>query len=120
MKQWEETLKQREEEVIQRAKTSLPSLTVNPNPGLPLQSQPSSSHALYPPSPDSIVPLGFESGSFPDDLDSHNVLAELKEGYGWSVVFNPKVKRMLDVSLVHTLMHEKYVPDEVKIGPLVD
>ena len=32
-----------------------------------------------------------------------------KEGSDWFAIFNPKVKRVLDVSLVHTLMHERYV-----------
>lgn len=49
-------------------------------------------------------------GGFLDDLDPHNVPPELKkEGSDWFAVFNPKVKRVLDVSLVHTLMHERYV-----------
>jgi WD40 repeat protein len=32
-----------------------------------------------------------------------------KEGSDWFAIFNPNVKRVLDVSLVHTLMHERYV-----------
>jgi len=56
------------------------------------------------------VPLGAGGGSFPDDLDLHNVPPELKrEGSDWFVMFDPKVKRVLDVALVHTLMHERYV-----------
>jgi len=48
--------------------------------------------------------------SFPDDLDIHSVAPELKkEGSDWFAIFNPKVKRVLDVSLVHTLMHERCV-----------
>ena len=48
--------------------------------------------------------------SIPDDLDIHSVAPELKkEGSDWFAIFNPKVKRMLDVSLVHTLMHERCV-----------
>lgn len=94
-----------------------PSSTVNSNPsapvgpGLPPPPQPSSSHAPYPPAPEgALVPLGAGSGSFPDDLDPHNVPPELKkEGSDWFAIFNPKVKRVLDVSLVHTLMHERYV-----------
>jgi glucose repression regulatory protein TUP1 len=47
---------------------------------------------------------------FPDDLDPQNVPPELKkEGNDWFAVFNGKVKRVLDVSLVHTLMHERCV-----------
>ncbi|KAG5649838.1 hypothetical protein H0H81_001827 [Sphagnurus paluster] len=49
-------------------------------------------------------------GSFPDDLDIHTVPPELKkEGSDWFAVFNPNAKRVLDVSLVHTLMHESVV-----------
>ena len=48
--------------------------------------------------------------SFPDDLDIHTIAPELKkEGSDWFAIFNPKVKRVLDVSLVHTLMHERWV-----------
>ncbi|PPQ66497.1 hypothetical protein CVT26_011185 [Gymnopilus dilepis] len=50
--------------------------------------------------------------SFPDDLDLHSVPSDMKkEGSDWFAVFNPnpKVKRVLDVSLVHTLMHESVV-----------
>jgi glucose repression regulatory protein TUP1 len=47
---------------------------------------------------------------FPDDLDIHTVDPALKkEGTDWFAIFNPKVKRQLDVSLVHTLMHERSV-----------
>jgi hypothetical protein len=45
-----------------------------------------------------------------DDLDMHNVPPELEEECSdWFTVFNPKVKRVLGVNLVHTLMHEWYV-----------
>jgi glucose repression regulatory protein TUP1 len=96
MEQWEE-------EVNQRAEIPPPSSpAANPNAGLPPQSQPSSSHASSSPAP--LVP-------FPGDLDPYSVPAELKkEGSDWFVLFNPKVKRELDVSLIHTLMHERYVP----------
>jgi len=55
---------------------------------------------------------GSGNQSFPDDLDIHNVPPDMKkEGSDWFAVFNPnpKVKRVLDVSLVHTLMHERFV-----------
>ena len=52
--------------------------------------------------------VGALSTSFPDDLDIHSVPPELKkEGSDWFAIFNPKVKRVLDVSLLHTLMHER-------------
>ena len=47
-----------------------------------------------------------------DDVVSgiHNIPPEFKkEGNDWSVIFNPKVKRVLDVNSVHTLMHERCV-----------
>lgn len=44
------------------------------------------------------------------DLDPDEVPKELKkEGSDWLAIFNPKVKRALDVNLVHTLMHESVV-----------
>ena len=44
------------------------------------------------------------------DLDPDEVPRELKkEGSDWIAIFNPKVKRVLDVNLVHTLMHESVV-----------
>lgn len=75
----------------------------NPPPGGPIESNPGASGAL--------APAGSASGSqFPDDLDPHNVPPEWKkEGVDWFAVFNPKVKRVLDVSLVHTVMYESVV-----------
>jgi glucose repression regulatory protein TUP1 len=47
---------------------------------------------------------------FPDDLDIHTVSSEYKrEGTDWYAVFNPQVKRTLDVQLAHTLQHESVV-----------
>ncbi|EKM75141.1 hypothetical protein AGABI1DRAFT_46849, partial [Agaricus bisporus var. burnettii JB137-S8] len=44
------------------------------------------------------------------DFDIHTAPSELKkEGTDWFAIFNPKFKRQLDVSLVHTLMHESVV-----------
>jgi len=86
-------------------------------PGLPPPSQTgSSSHAPYPPAgPSSSHIDGNTLGlinnapqSFPDELDVHNMPPEFKkEGSDWFAMFNPKVKRTLDVNLVHTLMHER-------------
>jgi hypothetical protein len=46
--------------------------------------------------------------SFPDDLDLRNVPPDMKkEGSDWFVEFNPKVKKALDVRLVHALNHKK-------------
>ena len=42
----------------------------------------------------------------PDDLSLHNVPPEYrKEGLDWHVVFNPKVKKVLDVNLMHNFAH---------------
>lgn len=106
-------------------------------PGLPPSSQSGASGAPYPsssgpggsmegnslglipagPSQSSLVHSSGSSGppppapvSFPDDVDAHNVPPEYKkEGSDWFALFNTKVKRVLDVSLVHTLMHESVV-----------
>lgn len=44
------------------------------------------------------------------ELDPEEVPKDLKkEGSDWWAIFNPKVKRVLDVNLVHTLMHESVV-----------
>ena len=47
---------------------------------------------------------------FLDDLDQFTLPPEFrKEGSDWIAIFNPKAKRVLDVSLVHTLAHEELV-----------
>ena len=96
-------------------------------PGLP---PPPSAHTPYAPGPgnpppsSSVEPSSTASssiaptnppntGQFPDGLDPLSVSPDMKkEGSDWFAVFNPKVKRVLDVSLVHTLMHERCVPLE--------
>jgi general transcriptional corepressor TUP1 len=56
----------------------------------------------------SLAPIS-ENSSFLDELDPLSVPAELKkEGSDWFAIFNPKIKRVLDVNLVHTLHHERY------------
>jgi hypothetical protein len=60
-----------------------------------------------------VLPLPTLSGAmanpFPDEMDIHTISPEYKrEGADWYAVFNPKVKRVLDVQLVHNLMHERY------------
>ena len=55
--------------------------------------------------PDQQVVSTSSTGGFPDDLD---IPAEYKrEGTDWFAIFNPKQKRVLDIQLVHTLMHER-------------
>jgi len=42
------------------------------------------------------------------DLDIYSVPSEHKtEGTDWFAIFNPRATRQLEVSLVHTLMHER-------------
>lgn len=54
-----------------------------------------------------LAPIS-ENSSFLDDLDPLSVPPELKrEGSDWFAIFNPKIKRVLDVNLVHTLHHER-------------
>ena len=55
----------------------------------------------------SLAPIS-ENSSFLDELDPLSVPPELKkEGSDWFAIFNPKIKRALDVNLVHTLHHER-------------
>ncbi|RDB30643.1 Transcriptional repressor tup12 [Hypsizygus marmoreus] len=47
---------------------------------------------------------------FVEDLTLNNVPPEFrKEGSDWFAVFNPRIKRTLDISLVHTLIHASVV-----------
>lgn len=94
---------------------------------IPLSTSGPSSSSGIPPGPGSALgPVGGGSGlpltaatttgstatSFPEEFDVHNISPEFKkEGSDWFAIFNPKVKRVLDVSLVHTLMHERCVCD---------
>ena len=58
--------------------------------------------------PDQQVVSTSSTGGFPDDLDIHTLPAEYKrDGTDWFAIFNPNQKRVLDVQLVHTLMHER-------------
>ena len=44
---------------------------------------------------------------FLEDLDRSMLPPESKkEGSDWFATFNPKAKRVLDVTLVHTLIHK--------------
>jgi len=52
---------------------------------------------------------------FLGDLDRSTLAPEFKkEGGDWFATFNPKAKRVLDVSLVHTLVHGKLVVSFVR------
>ncbi|MCO5585343.1 hypothetical protein L7F22_039276 [Adiantum nelumboides] len=62
------------------------------------------------PSPAPNAAAGNNSLANLSELDPEDVPKDLKkEGSDWWAIFNPKVKRQLDVSLVHTLMHESVV-----------
>ncbi|KAG6900067.1 hypothetical protein C0995_004389 [Termitomyces sp. Mi166 len=88
--------------------------TTPPDPALPPP------HVLYPAGPSSVRPHPRSpsdyhlppinptpQSSFPDEL---NVPPEFrKEGSDWFAVFNPRVKRSLDISLVHNLVHASVV-----------
>ncbi|KAF8901624.1 hypothetical protein CPB85DRAFT_124837 [Mucidula mucida] len=70
-------------------------------PGMPL---------IHPLPSAAPTPLSVDTAGALTDIDLSNVPSELKtEGTDWFVIFNPKVKRVLDVNLVHTLMHESVV-----------
>jgi glucose repression regulatory protein TUP1 len=44
--------------------------------------------------------------SLPEELTLQSVPPEFrKEGPEWCAVFNPKVKKVLDLNLVHTFVH---------------
>jgi len=44
------------------------------------------------------------------ELDIETIPREhKKEGQGWSVLWNPKSKKQLDINPVHTLVHERWV-----------
>lgn len=60
--------------------------------------------AVAPPAPVSSGP------SFLDDLDPATLPSEFKkDGSDWWAVFNPNTKRVLDVTLMHSLIHETVV-----------
>ena len=50
------------------------------------------------------------TSSFPEKFNVENILPEFKKEDDWFAIFNPKVKRVPDVTLVHTLVHERGVP----------
>ena len=86
---------------------------------IPLNTSGPSSSGI-PPGPGSALgPVGLSltgtatpgaSSSFPEEYNVHSIPPEYKkEGNDWFAIFNPNVKRVLDVTLVHTLMHERCV-----------
>lgn len=57
--------------------------------------------ATGPPEPSATPAPSFDPETAPKDLK--------KEGSDWMTMFNPNVKRVLDVGLVHTLVHDSCV-----------
>ncbi|BGP55489.1 proteinral transcription repressor [Rhodotorula sphaerocarpa] len=57
--------------------------------------------ATGPPEPSATPAPSFDPETAPKDLK--------KEGSDWMTMFNPNVKRVLDVGLVHTLVHDSVV-----------
>ncbi|KAH9024307.1 hypothetical protein EDB85DRAFT_276626 [Lactarius pseudohatsudake] len=56
----------------------------------------------------SLAPIS-ENSLFLEELDPLSVPPELKkEGRDWFAVFNPKIKRALDINLVYTLHHKRH------------
>ncbi|KAI9808521.1 MAG: transcriptional regulatory protein rco1 [Sarcosagium campestre] len=82
-----------------------------PGPATPQQGPPSQ----YPPSPQvprPTPPPQYQTnvGNVLADLDPERLPAhQKKEGSDWFAVFNPRVPRVLDVDLVHTLVHDSVV-----------
>ena len=61
-------------------------------------------------------PSGSASPLFLKDLDRSTLPQEFKKEDGdWFATFNPKVKRVLDVDLVHTLPHDRLVVSFVQL-----
>lgn len=98
-----------------------------PPPPAPHGSYASSSSNHIPPgeaASNALVPINSNSApgpaAFVDDIDIHTIPPEFKkDGPDWFAVFNPKVKRVLDVNLVHTLVHERLVISVVHVTGLI-
>lgn len=56
-----------------------------------------------------LPPMNLVPKSLPTELKFHVPPEFKKEFSDWSVIFNPDVPRVLDVNLVHTLAHERFV-----------
>ncbi|KAF9442429.1 WD40 repeat-like protein [Macrolepiota fuliginosa MF-IS2] len=78
--------------------------------GLPPLAAPSLGHPTVDFGVGATGPVAGSDQGFPGGLDIHTIPPELKkEGTDWFAIFSPKVKRQLDVALVHTLIHESVV-----------
>ncbi|KAJ3746676.1 WD40-repeat-containing domain protein [Lentinula detonsa] len=57
-----------------------------------------------------VVPINTPGGGLPDESELATLPSEFKrEGTDWFIVYNPKVEKVLNVNLAHTLMHESVV-----------
>ena len=64
------------------------------------------------------VPFAFKAHAIMEDwvtAEDDPVSELFKHGYGWFAVFNPKVKRRLDVGLTHKLSHDRYLAQQFGI-----
>ncbi|KAJ6624922.1 WD40-repeat-containing domain protein [Mycena sp. CBHHK59/15] len=81
-----------------------PAARLTPTPGPPAQ------RPLPPPQSQPAPPRPAPMNEFLDNVDPANVHPDWKkEGSDWFVIYNPKIKRALDVSLMHTFTHETVV-----------
>lgn len=60
--------------------------------------------------PSAMAKEGSKESEKQAEFDPENVTRDLKkEGSDWMTMYNPNVKRVLDVGLVHTLVHDSCV-----------
>ncbi|KAJ7281959.1 chromatin associated protein [Mycena rebaudengoi] len=79
-----------------------------PGPRPPLPPSQQSQSVSVPPLPPAPRPAPMNE--FLENLEPLTVHPDWKkEGSDWFVIYNPKIKRTLDVSLIHTFMHETVV-----------
>ncbi|KAH0543346.1 hypothetical protein FGG08_002302 [Glutinoglossum americanum] len=88
-------------------------------PGLPGPATPQQTQTAPYPDPRASPRVARPTPPPPQSLNVGNTLADLdpdrlpphqkKEGQDWFAVFNPRVQRVLDVDLVHTLPHDSVV-----------
>ncbi|GAA5887385.1 hypothetical protein JCM5296_007120 [Sporobolomyces johnsonii] len=79
-------------------------------PTLPPISHSAPSPAAPPPPPAAATPAKDEKPVEVTSFDPETAPKDLKkEGSDWMTMFNPNVKRVLDVGLVHTLVHDSVV-----------
>ena len=70
-----------------------------------------------------VFPAAASSQSVPalhvHEIDWDTVPPEFKkQGSNWFTVSNPKTERVIDVSLMHTLPHERFVPSPSSVSTI--